>query len=244
MARAARVAVLLYQGRKELVPAEANLALEANPGDLDVRIWLMNYHQLNGDYAAAENLALEILRRNPLFFPARMCLADYRRQQGDFAEAIRQLDKILEQDSQNIYAIVKLVRAFGEKGDLKMARQTLERASADYRNNYQYRLALGMQLALERQRGAALKEMDAEVLKYAGMIPHLVSMVAQFYAVLRDTAKALEWLDSALRIGDERAEWFNRDPLLASIRNDPRFKQILDSIALRRQVRAQSLKKQ
>jgi len=244
MARAARVAVLLYQGRKELVPAEANLALEANPGDLDVRIWLMNYHQLNGDYAAAENLALEILRRNPLFFPARMCLADYRRQQGDFAEAIRQLDKILEQDSQNIYAIVKLARAFGEKGDLKMARQTLERASADYRNNYQYRLALGMQLALERQRGAALKEMDAEVLKYAGMIPHLVSMVAQFYAVLGDTAKALEWLDSALRIGDERAEWFNRDPLLASIRNDPRFKQILDSIALRRQVRAQSLKKQ
>jgi serine/threonine protein kinase len=244
MARATRVAVLLYQGRKDLVPAEVQLALEANPGDLDVTIWLMNYHQLNGDYAAAESLAREIMRRDPLFFPARMCLAEYLRQQGDFAEAIRQLDKILEQDSQNIYAIVKLARAFGEKGDPRMARQTLERASPDYRNNYQYRLALGMQLALERQRGAALKEMDAEVLKYAGLPPHLASMVAQFYAVLGDTTKALEWLDSALRMGDERAEWFSRDPLLASIRNETRFKQILDSISLRRQVRAQSLKKQ
>jgi tetratricopeptide (TPR) repeat protein len=244
MARAARVAVLLFQGRNELVPAEANLALEANPGDLDVRIWLMNYHELNGDYAAAESLALEILRREPLFFPARMCLAEYRRQQGDFAEAERQLGKILEQDSQNTYAIVKLACALREKGDVPMARQILERTPPDHRNNYQYRLALGIQLALERQREVALKEMDAEVLKYAAMVPYLVSKVAQFYAVLGDTAKALEWLDKALRIGDERAEWFGRDPLLASIRNDPRFKQILDSIALRRQVRAQSLKKQ
>ena len=65
-------------------------------------------------------------------------------------------------------------------------------------------------------------------------------MAAEFYAVLGDPGRALEWLDQALRIGDERAEWFSRDPLLANIRNLPRFKQILDSIALRRQVRARS----
>ncbi len=58
--------------------------------------------------------------------------------------------------------------------------------------------------------------------------------MAEFYAVVGDTPKALEWLDLAVRNGDERVEWFRRDPLLASIREHPRFKQILDTVASRR----------
>jgi hypothetical protein len=42
-----------------------------------------------------------------------------------------------------------------------------------------------------------------------------------------------------MRFGDERAEWFQRDPLLENIRDEPRFKQILESIAFRRQQRPQ-----
>ena len=61
--------------------------------------------------------------------------------------------------------------------------------------------------------------------------------MADFYAVLGDAPKALDWLDAAVRNGDERAAWFRRDPLLASIRNEPRFQNILESIAYRRQQR-------
>ena len=55
--------------------------------------------------------------------------------------------------------------------------------------------------------------------------------------MLGETSKALDWLDRAVRNGDERAEWFRRDPLLASIRQQPRFQQILDSIAYRQKQR-------
>jgi tetratricopeptide (TPR) repeat protein len=240
VARATRAAVLLYQGRKELVPGEVKTALEVSPGNVDARVWLMNYHQLNGDYAAAEALANDILQSTPLEFPARMNLADFRRQQGDYAGAIRQLDKIIEQDPQNLYALVKLARAYGEQGDLRRARLALEATRPDARRNFQVRLEWAVLLALEGQRAKALREMDAEVLKYAGIVPHLTARAAQFYAALKDTTKALEWLDAALRNGDERAEWFSRDPLLASIRDEPRFRQMLDSIALRRQSRAKA----
>jgi len=63
---------------------------------------------------------------------------------------------------------------------------------------------------------------------------------AAFYAVLGDKETAVEWLERAVRNGDERGVWFQRDPLLASIRNEARFKQILDSIAYRRQQRSQA----
>ncbi len=58
---------------------------------------------------------------------------------------------------------------------------------------------------------------------------------AEFFAVLNDATQSLDWLDRAVRSGDERAEFFRRDPLLANVRSHPRFQQILESIAYRRQ---------
>jgi hypothetical protein len=49
-----------------------------------------------------------------------------------------------------------------------------------------------------------------------------------------ETSKGIEWLERAVRNGDERSEWFRQDPWLASIRQDPRFKPIIDSIEVRR----------
>jgi len=60
---------------------------------------------------------------------------------------------------------------------------------------------------------------------------------AEFYAVLGDTSKAIEWLDRAVRKGDERVGWFRKNPQLASIRDDPSFQRIIYSIQARRKQR-------
>jgi hypothetical protein len=39
-------------------------------------------------------------------------------------------------------------------------------------------------------------------------------------------------------MGDDREGWFRRDPLLANIRDHPRFQQMLDSVAYRRKQRS------
>jgi len=64
--------------------------------------------------------------------------------------------------------------------------------------------------------------------------------VAEFYAVMGQPAKALEWLDRALRIGDEREDWLRRDSLWASLGDHPRFQQMLASVAYRRKQRPPS----
>ena len=68
--------------------------------------------------------------------------------------------------------------------------------------------------------------MDADVLKYGELII-VASNVAECYVLLGDRAKALDWLDRAVRAGDERAEWFERNPLMADIHREPRFRQIV-----------------
>jgi hypothetical protein len=76
--------------------------------------------------------------------------------------------------------------------------------------------------------------MDAEVLKYANAIFIATSAVAEFFAVVGDTARAIEWMQNAVRNGDERVRWFRSSPRLAAVRDDPRFVRTLQAVEARR----------
>jgi hypothetical protein len=71
--------------------------------------------------------------------------------------------------------------------------------------------------------------MDEDLL-YGAELVYYSLYVAEFYAVLGDTDKALDKLEDAIRAGDERGEWFERDPLLKNIRDLPRFKLIVGTV--------------
>ena len=230
-------ALYFYQGRKELVSEEAQKALEINPNEVDAKIWLSNYHESNGDFDASKELLNQILKRDPLFFPARMSLGEILRMEGDLTGAIRELKKILEQDSRNIYASQKLARAFLDANDLVGARLSLEHFSPDDQQGYDIKLAWALLLALEGKKPEALERMDTETLKYGSLAFWSTAVVADIYAVMGEPQKALDWLELAVRNGDERDDWFRRDPMLTKIRELPRFKQILESIKNRRKER-------
>jgi tetratricopeptide (TPR) repeat protein len=192
---------------------------------------------LSGNYAAARTLLTQILEKQPLFFPARMCVGDLLRQQGDIPNAIAQYEKILEVDPQNNYAISRLALAYLEAGDLIKARATLERGRRGDRKRYVTRLAWALLQALEGRKKEAVKEIDSELTKYSQVYVYATLPMAEFYAIMGDTSQALAWLERAVRNGDERVEWFARDPLLANLRYLPQFQEILDSTAYRRQQR-------
>jgi tetratricopeptide (TPR) repeat protein len=229
--------IYLTQGRKELMPATLDRALNVNPFDEDARQWLMHYHHYNGDYRTAQGIAEQVLSRLPLFFPTRMILGDMLRQQGDLAGAVRELEKILEQDAQNSYAIRFLARAHIDAGDLAAAHRLLDSARPQDGRSYWTRLLRAILLSLEGDIPAALVEVNEDVLKWGGVAGHLTSEVATFYSVAGDVSAALLWLDRAVRHGDERGEYFARDPLLANVRADPRFAHILASIRHRSSLR-------
>jgi hypothetical protein len=117
-------------------------------------------------------------------------------------------------------------------GELDKARSLLAVKPGVLGNNYLWRETWALLLALEGKHQEALQAMDAETLKWANLTATLHT--AEFYAVLEDTSKALDQLERAVRNGDERVNWFQKDPRLASIRNDPRFQRIIDSIQARR----------
>ena len=235
--RAHAVLALIYflQGRKELVRGELDQALEENPADPTAHHWLLKYYHFNGDYTRAREQADWLLRNWPLFWPAHLDLGEMFREQGDLTGAVREQERALEQGSHNVAALAALARAYMDSADLPRARQTLDRARDQDRENYVLRQQRALLLALEGKNTEAAQEMDGGLQAYAGMQISGPAAAADLYAVLGDADRALEWLDRAARMGDDREEYWRRNPLLTNLRAHPRFQQILEAVAYRRQ---------
>ena len=91
-----------------------------------------------------------------------------------------------------------------------------------------------MLYALEGKSERASQALDDDVLKYLELNTFDTVIGAELHATLGENSKALNWLEKAARHGDERAEWFARDPALASLRSSPTFQALVRSIVGRR----------
>ena len=64
---------------------------------------------------------------------------------------------------------------------------------------------------------------------------------ATIYAQWGGTAKALEWLEKAMRLRDSGLEWLKTDPLLDPLRTEPRFQAIERELRFPNGIRSMAL---
>jgi serine/threonine protein kinase len=231
----ARTALYLMQGRKELVaPEQLDRILQKDPSNHDAVLWRAIILWLAGANTELKKLINGVLEHEPLMGAARMFLGETLRTEGDLQGAIREEERVLEQAPGNISGIRLLVLAYMDAGEPSKARVLLEEKRPAFGKNYMWRLTSALLLASEGRRTEAYLAMDEETLKFAAAAFPVTLDAAEFYTVQGDTPRAIEWLDKAVRNGDERIEWFRRDPRLSDIRRDPRFEQIIDSIQAHR----------
>jgi tetratricopeptide (TPR) repeat protein len=127
-----------------------------------------------------------------------------------------------------------LTLAYLDNGELEKARKLLQDRRPLFSQNYLWRGLWALVLASAGDHEQALQALDEETLKFAAAAFPSTNIVAESYALLGETSRAIEWLERTVRNGDERTEGFRKSPRLASIRNDPRFQQIIDSVESRR----------
>ncbi len=244
LAHAMLGAVHFYQGRLDLAAQELQQSVRLAPSDLGGRMWLLVLGRFLGDDEEGARATRKFIESEPLFWPARYHLGELRREQGRIPEAVSEFKKVLEQDPRNSTTLRCLARAYLDAGNLPKARQTLARMRPQDAQNFRARMVRAQLHAVEGKGALALKEMDEEVLKHADLQPFAALDAAEAYAVLGETDRAIEWLDRSMRKGDDRAAWLRIDPLLANVRQHPRFKQILNSMEFRWQQRIALAKQQ
>jgi len=71
-------------------------------------------------------------------------------------------------------------------------------------------------------------EAEAELKKYQTSLGDSGAyQYATIYAQWGDRAKALEWLDTAMRLRDPGLEYLKTDPLMDPLRQEPRFQAVM-----------------
>lgn len=225
--------VYFYQSRMDDALRSAQTGLNINPSDVGSAFWALRVRRFQGDADIVPALQ-QATTLDLTFFPMRWALGATLFERGDDSAAISELNKVLEQDAANNFVLCELAYISMQKGEFRTARSYLERIRPEQANNYRVRLMRALRFAVEGKRKDAKKEMDAQVLKYAEISPSVTLQVAEYFAAMDDMPQALAWLERAVRNGDERVNWFRASRLLGKVRENPRFPQIVDSIAFRR----------
>ena len=230
---AAQTGVHLVQGRLDRVPfAQVEKATQAGTHPA----WGVVLRMLREQQAEnSEVLLRQWNERFPVDNPPRMLLGELQRLRGDTVAAIATLERVFQQGAEHPAAIWFLTMAYLDAGQPGRARALQESKRASFERNYMWRHARALTLAVEGRGEAALAAMDSGTLKWARLCWDSTATTADFYALLGDRAKAIEWLQLAISRGDERISYFRRNPRLALLRDDPAFQSMLKSVAARRQ---------
>ena len=143
---------------------------------------------------------------------------------------MRELDRAASVEPNN--PLLRSVRALAMfyRGEVGPASEVLREVLAANPNLHGVRPFLAMCLSKQGQHDAALRELNEDVKRTASVDADIAYAVASVYALEEDLDQSFEWLRRSIALGNENAPWLERDPTLASLREDPRFKQLLARI--------------
>ena len=88
-------------------------------------------------------------------------------------------------------------------------------------------------LAAQGKRDEALAQLTDKVKEIAAADHDIAYWLGSAYALLGEEQEALQWLEAAIRLGNENYLWFQSDPNWTSIRSNPRYQRLLEQVGTR-----------
>jgi len=157
---------------------------------------------------------------------------------GDFERARQRLEDVSRHSSRAI-GDTYLALAYYYSGDVSRARAMLEQliTESSASTSARARVALAGLLGASRDSKAARRLLKS-VLAGKYRDHHVEYGVGAVFAQLGEHGAALEWLRKAAESGFACAVWYERDPLLAPLRQDRAFKELAADLVVRRDAAA------
>src|SRR6266849_864841 len=230
-ARMLMVFVYLWRGQKQKARKEVARMRREAPNAAVVHFVKATLHRLDGEYERA----LRSYDRLVHLDPASFVVVSYNRAliflyQAKFAEAQRELDRAASVEPNN--PLLKTFRALTlyYTRQVDAAAALLREALEQNPNLHGVRPFLGMCLSAQGHHEAARTELSEEAKRTASVDPDIAYAVGSVYALEGERDQAFEWLDRSAALGNENKPCFEHDPNLASLREDPRFGELIRRI--------------
>lgn len=230
-ARVLMVMIYLSRGEKKKARAEIKLLQEQFPNEPPLYFVKGTMHRLDGEYEQSLKSFEKLARLDP----AARVVASYNRSRiflytDDFEQALAELDRGAKVEPNHpmirIFRSTVLVHAGRIDDGLEMMRNVLENNPGmdGIRSLY------AVFLAHAGRAAEARAEMTEETRALAKADHDMAYWMAEASAQLAEIDQGFYWLERAIKLGNENKPWFKNDRMLAPLRADARFQEILDKI--------------
>jgi TolB-like protein/thioredoxin-like negative regulator of GroEL len=218
------------RGHVQEAVRDLKAALDIEPNNADTLLLLSYCYLLAGRVTAARPLIAQLLAIDPLT-PLTRCMPAFADLlEGDFAAALGPYRQMLEMDPSNPMArlfyvwILILNRRDSEVAPI------LEAFPPEVRDTSAARVAFFFAHALTGDRRKAQAALTPEIERMASATDLFPRFLAQGFALAGMAEPALRWLEVAIDRGFINYPFLARhDPFFAPLRNDPRFKRLLET---------------
>ncbi|MDT5123871.1 MAG: eukaryotic-like serine/threonine-protein kinase [Acidobacteriota bacterium] len=201
------------------------------PNDVGVHFVSGVLRRLDGDYDGALRSFDRMVRLNP----AERVVASYNRArifvyQRRFDDALLELDQgaAVEPD----HPLIKTFRGrvLFYRGETEAATKLLEEVLEKNPRLDGVRPIYATCLSAQGRHEEARAQLTEQVKDVAAADHDISYWLASVYALEGERDLAFEWLERSIALGNENKQWFESDPNWESLRDDPRFQELMRKI--------------
>ncbi len=207
-------------------------ALERHaPNDPDVLFAAGMLYRLDGLYEKAFAVYDRLLQINPrdaLIVGLNRARLFAHRQQ--YEDAVAELERVRTVEPNHPLVKTFLAQALFNLGRVEEARGLIEEVLRQHPSLDGVQTVLAWCLSARGEHEGARALITERVRTAAAADPDVAFWLASFYAIEDMPGDALEWLRTAVRLGNENYPLFSTSSKLRGLRDDPRFAELLDEL--------------
>ncbi len=232
-ARVLMVLIYLSRGEKRKARAEIHQLEEQFPNEAALYFVKGTMHRLDGEY----DECLKSFARLTRLDPAAGVISSYNRARiflykDMYAEAYAELDKGAKIEPN--HPMVRLFRSillFHDEQTEK-AVEIIQDILANHPQMDGIRPMLATFFASQGKTAEARAQITDQAKGLAKADHDMAYWMCEACSQLGDVDDAFKWLEKAIRLGNENRPWFENDKVLAPLRRDPRFQELMSKINL------------
>jgi serine/threonine-protein kinase len=232
-ARVLMVMIYMARGEKKKARAEIELLEKQFPNDAPLYFVKGVMHRLDGEYDESLKSFEKLVRLDPAakvvsaYNRARIFI--YRR---EYEKALQELDKGAKYEPNHPMLRIFRSGVYFYQGKRDEAIKLLEEVLEQNPQMDGIRPLYAMYLAGVGKCEAARTQLSEDVLTLSRSDHDMAYWVGSSYALLGDKDSAFKWLNRAVRLGNENRPRYETDINLDSLRDDPRFGELLSKMTV------------
>ncbi|CAN5394608.1 serine/threonine-protein kinase [soil metagenome] len=229
--RVLMIMIYLSRGEKTKARAEISFLQEKFPNEAPLYFVKGVMARLDGDYEESLKSFAKLSRLDPV---ARVVSAYNRSRiyvyQGDYEKAMKELERGAQAEPNHPMIRIFRSQILFFRGD---AEEAIELISGVLKDNPQMngvRPILAFYLGSIGRDEEARAQLTEDSLSLSKADHDMAYWVGTAYATLGEKDLAFKWLERAIRLGNGNKPWYLNNKCLDSLRDDPRFNELLQKI--------------